>query len=79
MALVTALLFGITWFDKGTLPSEDAVFSDAQNIIGSFYAGLSFVGACALLMHTAAPPGNVELADAVPVQNALRCHHGVQA
>lgn len=44
MTIVTALIFGATWWGEGTLPDGAAALADVQNILGSVYAGLSFMG-----------------------------------
>jgi hypothetical protein len=45
VAIITALLFGATWWNEGTLPRNGAAIADVQNILGVVYAGLSFMGA----------------------------------
>lgn len=50
-SLVTALVFGLTFWQEGKLPDDEPVrLENVQNILGSLYAGLSFMGMTNLIM-----------------------------
>lgn len=58
MSIVTAGIFGATWWNEGTVDSEIASIKDVQNIIGNLYAGLSFLGVlprASAAMHACLP------------------------
>jgi hypothetical protein len=47
IALLTAIMFGLTWWDEGKLstdPDNPPTLADIQNILGVMYAGMSFMG-----------------------------------
>jgi hypothetical protein len=45
VSILTAIIFGSTWWDEGSIETEVASLGRVQNIIGLLYAGLSFLGA----------------------------------
>ena len=46
--VVTALIYGATWWQEGNLSGEYTQLSQINNILGSIYSGLSFMGAASL-------------------------------
>lgn len=46
VSVLMSLLLGLTWWGEGTLPDapDVATIAHLQNILGSIYAGLSFIG-----------------------------------
>lgn len=49
VATITALICGITWWGEGSLPDGPAEISNINNLVGSLYASLAFMGARPLL------------------------------
>lgn len=45
VATITALLCGITWWGEGSLPDGPASIANINNLVGSLYASLAFMGA----------------------------------
>ena len=45
VATITALICGITWWGEGSLPDGPAEVSTINNLVGSLYASLAFMGA----------------------------------
>lgn len=56
MSIITALIFGATWWNEGSIDTEVASLKQVQNIIGNLYTGLSFLGALpATCLHVQFP------------------------
>lgn len=47
VATITALVCGITWWGEGELPDGPATVSNINNLVGSLYASLAFMGTSA--------------------------------
>lgn len=45
VATITAILCGITWWGEGSLPDGPASVANINNLVGSLYASLAFMGA----------------------------------